>query len=395
MERADLAARLAKATDAERLQLLERESPLVDIELARALKAFFDENENSDPSMAAGATAALRAVAGVLSEPEARALAAWTSGVAALRMDGRMEAALDQLQEAESLFRDLGQPHAAASTQVIKLYALAMLGRYEEALHCGLSAHAEFLAYGDMAAAAKIETNLGNIYFRRDQYKEAEEFYRAAREHSVAMRDPMFSVRIDNNLATTLTAQYKFQEAGHLYEQALAEAETAGLDVLQAEIECNLGCLALFRGGYDRALDYLERSRRRYATLNMPHESAIAEQELADAYLELNLAPEAAGIYRRVISTFGELGMRAEQARAYAYHVHACLIMGDTQAAREALAQARALYSAEGNAVGSAMVTLTEAQLHYSQGDYRAAAEGARSAEGPLASFWCKMWLLS
>ena len=50
----------------------------------------------------------------------------------------------------------------------------------------------------------------------------------------------------------------------------------------------------------------------------MPHESAIAEQELADAYLELNLAPEAAAIYARVIATFAELGMRAEQARALA-----------------------------------------------------------------------------
>ena len=48
----------------------------------------------------------------------------------------------------------------------------------------------------------------------------------------------------------------------------------------------------------------------------MPYQSAIAELELADAYLELNLAPEAAAIYERVISIFETLGMRFFSAGA-------------------------------------------------------------------------------
>lgn len=95
-----------------------------------------------------------------------------------------------------------------------------------------------------------------------------------------------------------------------------------------AEIECNLGCLALYQGRFDQALDNLERSRRRYAALDMPHELAIAEQELADAYLELNMAPEAAAIYTRVAPRFAELGMPGEQARALSYHGHACVALG-------------------------------------------------------------------
>jgi tetratricopeptide (TPR) repeat protein len=97
-----------------------------------------------------------------------------------------------------------------------------------------------------------------------------------------------------------LTWQHQFHAATQLYEQALARAEAAGMEVTQAEIESNLGGQALFQGRYDQALDYLERSRRRFAALNMPHESALTEKELADAYLELNLAPEAAAIYARV-----------------------------------------------------------------------------------------------
>ncbi|HEY3231159.1 MAG TPA: CHAT domain-containing protein, partial [Roseiflexaceae bacterium] len=142
----------------------------------------------------------------------------------------------------------------------------------------------------------------------------------------------------------------------------------------------------LFQGRYDQALDYLERSRRKYAALGMSHMSASTELELADAYLELNLAPEAAAIYTRVIPTFAELGMRAEQARALASHGRTCLLLGRIDEAQPLLAEARTLYAAEGNAVGEALVTLTEAQLDYRRGDYAAAASAAARAAAPLAA---------
>ncbi len=120
--------------------------------------------------------------------------------------------------------------------------------------------------------------------------------------------------------------------------------------------------------------------------LGMPHESATVELELADAYLEVNLAPEAGAIYARLVPTFAELGMRAEQARALANHGRACLLLGQIDEARSLLTEARARYAAEGNAVGEAVVTLTEAQLDHRQGDYAAAASAAARAEVPLAA---------
>ena len=157
------------------------------------------------------------------------------------------------------------------------------------------------------------------------------------------------------------------------------------METTLAEIETNQGCLALFQGHYDRALDYLERSRRRYAALGMAHNSAIADQELADAYLELNLAPEAAAIYARVIPIFSDLGMQAEHARALAYHARARIALGQFNDARPMLVEARASYEAAGNVVGKAMVTLIEAQAYYAQHDYAAAAAAARESEAPFA----------
>src|SRR5438093_237090 len=132
----------------------------------------------------------------------------------------------------------------------------ALLGRHDEAIECGLRARDVFLAHGDVLAAGKIEQNLGNIYFRRDDYHEAERFYRAARERFVVVNDQKELAKVENNLANALNFQYKFRLAAPLYEQALLNAEAAGLEVTQGEIECNLGNLALFQGRYDRALDY-------------------------------------------------------------------------------------------------------------------------------------------
>lgn len=376
---------MAAADEAERAALLEQHAALPGLDLAYALKALYDDTESSDPPFAARAAAALAVLAHTVDNPDIRALSAWTSGMAALD-SGNMQEAIALLDDAHARFLALNQFHTAAATQVSKLIGLAILGRYDEAIACGLRARDVFVACGDELAAGKIEQNLGNIYWRRDFYAEAEQFLSSARQRFLALDNQKQLAQVDNSLAYVWSLQHKFRAAERLYRQALTRAVQAGLDVTCAEIECNIGCLALFQGQYDRAIEYLERSRRRYAALGMPHESAIAELELADAYLELNLASEAAAIYARVTPTFAELGMRAEQARALAQHGRACILLEQLYEARGLLAEARTLYIAEGNLVGAAVVTLTEAQTYFIEGHFATAVAAAAQAEGPLAA---------
>ncbi|HEV2914261.1 MAG TPA: CHAT domain-containing tetratricopeptide repeat protein [Pyrinomonadaceae bacterium] len=385
MERAELAARLVAADNAERVALLREYSAQADVGLAYVLKDICLGGWGSDPLRATGAAAALEALDLVTDDAEVTALAAWGAGIAAL-IDGQMERAVNRFETAASLFAALGKSHTAAVTEVSRLIPLSMLGRYDEAIECGLRAREVFIAHGDQLAAGKIEHNLGNLYFRRDRYQEAEQFQTSARDRYAALDDQKQLAEIENCLANTYSTLHKFRAAEQLYKQALGRAELAGLTVRQAEIEANMGNLALFQGRYDQALDYLERSRRKYIALGMRHQSAIAEQEIADAYLELNLAPEAAAIYERVIPTFAELGMRAEQARSLAQHGRAAILLGQTDKAHALLSDARSLYADEGNMVGEAMVSLTEAQLHYDEESYEEAGEGAAQAETPLAS---------
>jgi CHAT domain-containing protein len=391
----ELAARLVSAEDEAGRRALLRERPaLADAPLGHALKDICLDGLRSDPARVGGAAAALRTLSALDASEELKALAHWGDACEAL-VGGRMEEAVARLDDAAALFESAGRAHDAAATQVSKLTALAMLGRYAEAVECGLRAREVFLADEDFRAAGKIEHNLGNLLGRRDRYEEAEHYLKLARSRFLPTEDHKQLAMIENSLAYLYTLRQDFRSAERLYEQAFERASRAGLAVTQAELEASMGNLALFQGRYDRALDLLERSRRRYAALEMPHQSAIAELELADAYLELNLATEALAVYQRVIPTFAALGMRAEQARALAQGGRAALNTGRPEEAHRLLSEARSLYAAEGNAVGEADVTLTEAQLHHAEGDHARAATLAAQAEVPLAraGTWRRMLL--
>ncbi len=139
MERAELAARLVEAGDAEREALLKDNSALGDVELAYALKEICYDAFTSEPTKSVRAAAALKLLAELNGEDETRALSEWVGGIAAL-VEGQMERAIAQLDLAKAHLLSLGKAPTAAATQVSKLIALSMLGRYDEAIECGLQA---------------------------------------------------------------------------------------------------------------------------------------------------------------------------------------------------------------------------------------------------------------
>jgi CHAT domain-containing protein len=185
----------------------------------------------------------------------------------------------------------------------------------------------------------------------------------------------------ENNLAFVYALQNKFRESENMYRQALERAQTLNLTVTQAEIEASMGDLALFRGRFDVALKLLENSRQKYFSLKMPHQESIAELEIADVYLELNLAPEAIEIYQKVAPKFAELKMQAEEARARLQFGRALVLLGKNAEALKELEKAAALYSAEGNTVGVGVVRRTEARLSLRREEWKSAARLSVEAE--------------
>jgi tetratricopeptide (TPR) repeat protein len=386
MEPAELAARLVETNEDQQDALLQDCRGSVDTQLAYILKDISLDGWTSDPMRSLAAASVLRKICRTHADPEISALCNWSQGIEAL-IKGDMSAAVNTLDKARTGFLELNKPHIAAATEVSKVVALAMLGRYDQAISCGLRARRVFLECGDLLAAGKIENNIGNLYFRRDQYLEAEEFHTSARHRFIAINHEKQLAMINNCLANTHAILHKFSSAAALYEEAVQLAERAGAPVTQAEIEGNIGNFALLRGRYDQALDYLERSRRRYEFLGMPHQSALAQREIADAYLELNLAPEAREIYARVTGTFAKLGLRADEARAWASRGRAEVLLGKLDEALSSLKRARELYEAEGNKVGEALVLLSQAQLYHDQENEKRANQLAVQAGADLSAF--------
>ena len=383
MQRSELAKLLVNSSNGSRETLLWENSALADVELAYCLKDICLEGWGTHPAQALGASASLQLLCSIRPNPEIKALTSWAGGLKAL-IDGDMQLAISELEDSERRFLSLGKTHTAAATQVSKLIALSMLGRYEEAIECGLRGRQVFLAFNDFRAAGKIEHNIGNLHFRRDRYREAELFQSAAQKRFAALDDQKQLATVNNCLANTYALLHKFKSAEDLFEQALKQAEVSEQPVTLAGIEGNIGLFALLQGRYDRALDFLERSRQRYTSLGLTIQAVLAEHEIADAYLELNLAPEALAIYERVVPFFAEHGMRAEQARAQAYGGRALVLMGRTKEAQRWLDQAQRLYAAEDNPVGAALVELTHAQLLYKEGKLEGAKLMAGKCEPPL-----------
>src|SRR6266516_4873501 len=219
MERRQLATALIASDAAERRErLLRTNAPIADAGLARELNAIYQETRTGDAAQAAEAAACLELLSRCVDEPEIAALAAWTSGMAAVHLEGQMERGVALLEEAIRRFDALGRPLDIAATRVSMLQGLAMLGRYDEAIACGVAARDTFDRSGDLLAAGKIDQNLGAINYRRGRFREAEALYRSARERYVHVQNQPQLAQIEMNLGTVLLEEKRFADARAFFE---------------------------------------------------------------------------------------------------------------------------------------------------------------------------------
>jgi CHAT domain-containing protein len=392
MDVAALTTALLTADDDAQAELISQHVPSRIVTLAREMHAAGQAAWNSEPMVAVRAASALRLLAAHTDDKETSALTAWMAGIAAL-VEGRMEAALAALNDAREHFDALGLLADAAATQVPTLMALGMLARYDEAIQAGLRARDQFIHVGDVLAAGKVELNLGHIYFRQDAYAAAEECYALARDHFAQITSDEWLIAAQIALADVSAWQHRFGVAASLYLQAEQRAEEAGLGVLQATSALNAGHLALLQGRYDHALRDLERAHRIYESLQLFTDVALCEQKIADAYLELNLIPEAITMYARVVPQFEQFDMPFEHAWGLTHYGRALLRAGRTEDARTALRHAHSLFVAQDNPICAAIATYGLAQVEFARENFDQVIALAQQAEPELNAGNWHSWL--
>lgn len=371
---------ISAETKLDRENWLRENAECANLDLALLLKDACYSAWTDEPQKVLLISDILQSLSNFRPVPEIAALSFWVRGVKAIIQSQPVEA-IASFNQAVSIFNEQKEFSQAANTQVAKLYALAMIGHYDEAIKSGEAALVIFKSHHDVLAAAKTEHNLGNVCYRRDRYQEAEAFYTLARKDYLILDDQRHLAMLENSLAVIKALQNDFREAEKLYENALRRAKAQEMRVTEAETEESLGNLALFRGRYDEALKFLEKSRSGYAALQMPHQTAIADLEIADVYLELNLLPEAREIYRRIAPQFTAFEMRAEEARTHANYGRTLERLGESAEALGELEKAETLYHLEGNHVGAASVKLILANLNLREKKYKAAIILAAQAE--------------
>lgn len=352
--------------------LYKKHLAFLNIKLAEELKNTFYSSWTSEPEKTRNAAIALEVLFEFIPEAEIKALAKWVDAIADLTV-GNTQTAIEKLDESHQIFQLLEKPYQAAQTQVSKIYALALPGRYDEAIECGKEALKIFEEYGDELAAGKIEHNLGNIYMRREDYQTSEKFLISACKRFYKLNDLKQLTMAENALAIILALQNKFREAEKFYQNALLRAKDLKMLVTQAEIEASMGNLSLFRGKFDQALKLLELSRQKYEKLKMPHQMVVAELEIADAYLELNLVSEAFESYEKIVETLSGLKMQSEEARARVNLARSAIALGKKEFAGKELKTSVQLYRAEKNLAGESFVKLIETQLALLVKDYQKA----------------------
>jgi CHAT domain-containing protein/predicted negative regulator of RcsB-dependent stress response len=385
MNRQNLAKKLVNAkTERERNMLLRDNSGKVDVELAIALKEICYAAWTNEPTKAQKTAKAIKTLLEIKPEPEIKAYALWVYGIGELT-NGKFEAAIEFLERSAKVFTEIGKLHEAAKTGVAKLYPLALLGKYDQAVDCGESSLRIFEQFSDELGAGKIEMNLSNIVSRRDQHASAEKYCLSARSRFSALGEKEWLTMAENSLANTYSETNDFVNAEKFYEKALTRARREKMRVTEAEIKASLGNLAKFRGKFDKALSFLEQSRQTYEDLHMPHQTAIAELEIADIYLELNLSKEAFTIYQNVTEKLRKLKMQSEEARARANFGKSAFLLNNNGVARKEFKKSARLFLAEKNEAGAAAVKLNEANLELMLGNFQHALNLVNDAENLLS----------
>lgn len=300
-------------------------------------------------------------------------------------LSGDFDEALAQIAAARAGYQATGQTAAALRTYVGLLNVLSHLGRYDEALSIAdeaLSAIAT--AVGDLSPdtaellTALVQQNRGICLKDMGRYTDAMAAYRLAEAGFAALDRAEDAATIRMNRGVILAELGYGVEALADYEAAAATFAQTGNRLRQAQNLENMGELHLWLGNYTRSLAVLAEARQLFTALDAPIELHVLERLTADAYLALNLLPEAVAAYRAAIAGLQASAVHYDLGWAL-WGLGAALLRQQRLAeAEDALRQAADIFAVAQNDHLRSAVLLEQAALAAAQGDGAAALDLTR-----------------
>jgi tetratricopeptide (TPR) repeat protein len=282
------------------------------------------------------------------------------------------------------------RPLEALRTHVGRMSVLLELGLYSEALDAGRIVLDTLDGMGEIEVSptaeqrdmlnALVQQNLGLSYEYMGRYEEALEAYRlAGQRYGTLGEDERVGEVLDNRGAILLSLG-RGSEALEAHEAAARAFGEAGLTLPYAKALCNIGEANRRLANYKDSLAAFEEARRIYDDLDELTDKSLLTLDTANAYLDLNLYPEALAAYQKSSTLLLGAGMAHDRARALWGMGVALAATSNLQQAERALAEAAELFAAAGNASLLSGVMLDQSLMQEQRGEPEASLAHARRA---------------
>ena len=320
-----------------------------------------------DLNKAGGLANAAIAIAEKLGDKESTAFALRAKANALWSL-GQNRQASELHGRAIRLFDEVGKPVEAGRTLSISIQPLILLGEYESAHRAAERAREIFTAAQDAVRLARLDINVGNIFHRQDRFQEALECYERAYSQLLPDKDPEGLIAALHNVAMCLIMLNEYERADRAYEEVIQLCREHKLPLAMAQAEYNRAYLHYLRGAYGRAIQELRAARETAQAAGDAYHSALCQLDLSEIYLELNINQDATELSREAFTSFKQLNMGYESAKALCNSAIALSQQGEGFRALELFAQARNLFVQERNQVWPSLIDLYRAIVYFNEG---------------------------
>src|SRR5215472_16137602 len=308
-------------------------------------------------------------VANRLGDKESKAFALRAQANASWSL-GQNKHASELHAQAIQLFEEIGKPVEAGRTLSISIQPLILLGGYERAHNAAERARRIFTSARDTIRLARLEINVGNIFHRQDRFREALDCYERAYSQLLPDRDPEGLIAALHNIAMCLIMLNEYERADSAYAEVIKLCREGKLPLAMAQAEYNRAYLYYLRGAYGQAIEKLRAARETAQAAGDAYHSVLCHLDLSEIYLELSINQDAAELAREAFTSFKQLGMGYESAKALCNSAIALSQQGEGFRALELFAQARDLFVQEKNHVWPSLIDLYRAVVYFNEGRF-------------------------
>jgi tetratricopeptide (TPR) repeat protein len=303
---------------------------------------------------------------------------------------GEFDAALRMAGDAYEGYIAGGRNLDAVRTHVGRMSVLLELGLYQEALDAGQVVLDTLDGRGEIEVSptprqrdmlrALVQQNRGGCFEYMGRYEEALEAYRVAEKRYGELGEDERAGEVLDNRGAILLSLGRGNEALAAHEAAAGVFREAGLTLPYAKALCNIGEANRQLANYQSSLAAFEEARRLYDDLDELTDKSLLALDTANAYLDLNLHPEALAAYKQSSVLLREAGMAHDRARALWGMGVALAASSNLEEAERALAEAAELFAAAGNSSLLCGVMLDQSIVQEKRGELEASLGHARRA---------------